>query len=285
MLQFLTSKIKVDRFVQSIQSFLFLFLLIPPNHAQRGIRVVVQSQLPMGGGLGSSAAFNTSLCLAMLQYFSDDKSDVSRDLIREYSFECEKFMHGNPSGIDNAVSTYGGIIGFKSGTIQSVPKVPSLDVLVTDTTVSRNTKILVQGVGDLFKEFPEVVGPILDSMDAISIRVLALFQNPELPGEQLETELEKLIAINHHCLGAIKCGHETLDRILHLTKKYNLSSKLTGAGGGGCAFTLFRNKTKSETILEVIKELTESGFRCFRVQIGCPGAQIHDSIPENTQFK
>ncbi len=244
--------------------------------------MTTQSQLPMGGGLGSSAAFNTSLCLAMLRYLKPSEfteASIPTALIQKYSFECEKFMHGNPSGIDNGVSTFGGVIGFKSGNIEAISNIPPIEVLVTDTKISRNTRILVEGVGVRAKQFPDVVQPILDSIDNISIRSLNLFRSGVV-GTQLEEELKTLIVINHHLLGALGVGHEALDRIYHTTKNHNLHSKLTGAGGGGCAFTLFENSTTPELKQQIIEELAKQGFASFLVQVGCVGAQLHETLPE-----
>lgn len=56
--------------------------------------------------------------------------------------------------------------------------------------------------------------------------------------EDLEKELNTLIDINQNILNAIGVGHESLDKIIDTGKEFSFYSKLTGAGGGGCAFTL-----------------------------------------------
>lgn len=66
-------------------------------------------------------------------------------------------------------------------------------------------------------------------------------------------------------------SHEKLDRICHVTCKHRLHSKLTGAGGGGCAVTLLRPDTPQEVIYHVVKDLTEEGFKCFQTIVGGPG--------------
>jgi mevalonate kinase len=55
------------------------------------------------------------------------------------------------------------------------------------------------------------------------------------------------IDINQHILNALGVGHKALDSICQLSAEYNLHSKLTGAGGGGCAFTLIKNSTHIRT--------------------------------------
>lgn len=44
--------------------------------------------------------------------------------------------------------------------------------------------------------------------------------------------------MNQHHLSVLGVSHSSLDTICRITSQYGLASKLTGAGGGGCAFTL-----------------------------------------------
>lgn len=80
--------------------------------------VTVTSELPLGAGLGSSAAFCVSLSGALLALSECCEFDDSLqgwvslrnselDLVNKWAFEGEKIIHGRPSGIDNTVSTYG----------------------------------------------------------------------------------------------------------------------------------------------------------------------------------
>jgi mevalonate kinase len=87
----------------------------------RGYDFVVRSNLPVGAGLGSSASYSVCVATALLQlngYLSAGKGlDVAaqRDLVNQWAFQAEKVIHGNPSGIDNTVSTLGGAVMFRKG--------------------------------------------------------------------------------------------------------------------------------------------------------------------------
>jgi mevalonate kinase len=80
--------------------------------------VVVNSELPMGSGLGSSAAFCVALSAALLAFSESASLDMNQqgwsvfgeselELVNKWAFEGEKILHGKPSGLDNTVSTYG----------------------------------------------------------------------------------------------------------------------------------------------------------------------------------
>ena len=44
--------------------------------------------------------------------------------------------------------------------------------------------------------------------------------------------------MNQHLLNAVGVGHPALDRVCAVARERGLTAKLTGAGGGGCAFII-----------------------------------------------
>ena len=42
-------------------------------------------------------------------------------VVNEVGYNMEKIIHGDPSGVDNSVATYGGAITFENGQIQQLP--------------------------------------------------------------------------------------------------------------------------------------------------------------------
>lgn len=81
-------------------------------------KVIVTSELPLGSGLGSSAAFCVSLSAAFIALSDSVNLDFNHqgwlmfgeselELVNKWAFEGEKLIHGKPSGIDNTVSTFG----------------------------------------------------------------------------------------------------------------------------------------------------------------------------------
>lgn len=87
---------------------------------------MVKSDIPVGAGLGSSASYSVVITTGILitagaiSTLSISKSTTESclsekciartdclNLINKWSFEGEKLIHGNPSGIDNTMSTFG----------------------------------------------------------------------------------------------------------------------------------------------------------------------------------
>jgi mevalonate kinase len=87
---------------------------------------------------------------------------------------------------------------------------------------------------------PAVVEHILDSIQSISDEARRALGDPELPRDALLSALSALITENHAHLVSLGVSHPVLETIRAQTaaEPYRLSTKLTGAGGGGCAVTL-----------------------------------------------
>ena len=95
---------------QSLLSFLYLWMGLH-KLGRKGFKLTLCSCLPIGGGLGSSASYSTALASSLLLYYGhlpDLSHPESLDKVNQWSLISEKIIHGNPSGIDNTITVYGG---------------------------------------------------------------------------------------------------------------------------------------------------------------------------------
>ncbi|KAF9923727.1 hypothetical protein FBU30_006208 [Linnemannia zychae] len=245
----------------------------------KGYDFAVRSNLPVGAGLGSSASYSVCVATALLKLNGYLESitgldvEAQRDLINQWAFQAEKVIHGNPSGIDNTVSTLGGAVMFKKGEkIEPLPGFQSLRFLLTNTRVPRETQVQVANVRKLHEKFPTVVNPMLDAIHEISNSCKDLFSQKDLDRAHLLSRFGELIDVNHGLLAALGVSHSSLEKVREISSKLGLKSKLTGAGGGGCALTLIRDDVTPETVA-VVKQLLEAeGFQCMETSVGGPGA-------------
>lgn len=280
--------------VQATTAFLYLYTAICSKHRKLpSLKIILTSKLPIGAGLGSSASFSVCLVTALLLQQQLISAPVQIDhvqkwkeedleLINKWAFQGERIIHGNPSGIDNSVATFGGAIRFQTGEITKLKMIAKLRILLTNTKVARSTKVLVAGVKDRCTKLPEIMTPIMDATRAVVDKCQMLFESGKVTENDYQA-LEELIDINQHLLQAMGVSHVTLDKICQLTSKYRLHSKLTGAGGGGCAFTLLRPDTENEVSASV-KDLEAEGFTCFETEVGSTGVTVHDSLPTDVVY-
>lgn len=280
----------------AILPLLHLFLGICGTHAQLtngksssprlpSAEVIVASNVPVGAGLGSSAAYCTCLAAAFLKFCgTSDKKAVN-----QWAFSGEKLIHGTPSGIDNAVSTYGNVLLYKDGKITTHDSANNLDILLVNTHVPRNTKDLVASVKSRHSQTPSVFTPIFDSIDRITHHSEHLLRELR-KAEEIQTranlydQLGELFHTNHCLLNALGVGHESLERVCVIAKqKARLHAKLTGAGGGGCAICLIDEGVTNEELDQVIFALQdEMKASCIRTTVGGEGLVNHSDVIDET---
>ncbi len=110
---------------------------------------------------------------------------------------------------------------------------------------------MVEQVGDLKKRHPEIVDPILDAIEGVSMSAIHHLNNPK--------ELGRYMDMNHALLDALGVGHPQLSKLVLASRAAGaFGAKITGAGGGGCMVHSLR-KTPENT-----------GSRCNRGMRG-PG--------------
>ncbi|KAL1549614.1 mevalonate kinase [Salvia divinorum] len=249
-----------------ISAFLWLYTSI---HGEKPAKVVVTSELPLGSGLGSSAALCVALSAALLSLSDSLKLDFGHqgwqtfgdselDLVNKWAFEGEKMIHGRPSGIDNTVSTFGNMIKFRSGELTHIKTNMPLKMLVTNTKVGRNTSALVAGVSERAARHGSAMASVFKAVDSISNEVVAIIQSPvsdDLAITEKEEKLGELMEMNQGLLQCMGVSHGTIEAVIKTTLKYKLATKLTGAGGGGCVLTLLPTRIGGRGM-----EISFSGF-------------------------
>lgn len=233
---------------------------------QKGLSIVIDSQIPPSAGLGSSAAVSVSTIKAIsiaLNY------NLSNDIISSLAFNAEKIVHGTPSGIDNTVSTYGGLIYFKKpDTLRRLPLSVELPIVIGNTNISRQTKTLVARVRSLLEKYPSVINRILDAMAVLVELALSALQ------ENRTEDIGSLMNINHGLLTSIGVSHKKLDLLVYSALSAGaLGAKLTGAGGGGCMFAL-SNKTNLNAVADAIKS---TGGTPYVTSLTSKGVALEDS--------
>ncbi|XP_074636745.1 mevalonate kinase-like isoform X1 [Acropora palmata] len=272
----------------------------------------VDSSIPVGSGLGSSAAYSACLSTALLtvagkivsqKAMSDASLDcsVSGDvlttpetvslssedlaLINKWSLEAEKLVHGKPSGIDNSICTYGGALTYQDGVIEHLSRIPKLKIILIDTKVVRSTKNLISGLRERYQQFPTIYSSLFDAIGAITeescVCLEKLYRAEAGAKETMTTDsddlyrsLAKLIDLNQKLLVTLGVSHNSLDKLCSVTAKYGMHSKLTGAGGGGCAFTLVTPGTCEKSLGDVTGELANQGFEVWDTCLGDPGVTL-----------
>ncbi|MFZ1897353.1 mevalonate kinase [Methanoregula sp.] len=190
--------------------------------------VYINSQIPSSSGLGSSAAVTVATLSAINDEFAVGKN---REDIANMAFEIEKTVQkGRASPTDTTVSTFGGIVLISGGSRRRLAP-QNMYLVIGDSLVSHSTAKMVEQVADLKKQNPEIVEPILDAIEGVSLAAIHYLSNPR--------ELGRFMNMNHALLEALGVGHPQLSRLVLAARSAGaFGAKITGAGGGGCMVAL-----------------------------------------------
>ncbi|PPR02595.1 hypothetical protein CVT24_002166 [Panaeolus cyanescens] len=292
-------------------TFLYLYMILSRSQYKPGFNFTSRATLPVGAGLGSSASFSTCTATACLLVHrrisvppppaptSTEHIHVSHqgrraipvstaDEVNRWAFVAEKILHGNPSGVDNSVAVYGGALAYtregfgRKGGMEAIQGFKSLKFLLTNSKVPRDTKKLVAGVSEKKANEPELVGGILDAIQSISDEAKRALADPELSRDSLLTALSALMEENHKHLVTLGVSHPSLETIREKTASpHGLTTKLTGAGGGGCAVTLVPDDFKDEQLQDLINELIRENFQPYLTSVGGSGLGILSPYAEH----
>lgn len=196
-----------------------------------GADIKIDSEIPIASGLGSSSAVTVAVLKALSEEFNVGMSDED---IFEVAKKVELDVQGRASGIDPFISTFGGSWIFPERKKVNLPF--EFFVLILG---EKSTKKMVERVANLRQKHFEIIENIFNAIDQLALK--AIHCNEE--------ELEELIHINQSLLRAIGVSSAEIDEIISKLEKGGFKVKLTGAGGGGCVFGIFRGKKPEGSFL------------------------------------
>ena len=228
-----------------------------------GFNIDVKSSLSRGMGLGSSAAFAVAITHAMARCM---KLDLDVAELNDIAYASEKIAHGNPSGIDNTVSSYGLALLFRKKADLNIREL-ALDglppLLVAFSHEPGSTLEQVAAVRQRREQQPDAYDAIFDQIDRLSVAGAEA-----LIAKQYEA-LGSAMNICHGLLNAIGVSTPDLERMVAIARESGaIGAKLTGAGGGGSIVALCPGDED-----DVMMALERAGYRTLslRKSKGEPG--------------
>jgi mevalonate kinase len=153
------------------------------------------------------------------------------------AFEIEKKVQkGRASPTDTTVSAYGGIVLISGGSRRRLPP-QNMHLVIGDSLVSHSTARMVEQVADLKKNHPQIVDPVLDAIEGVSMSAIHHLSNPR--------ELGRYMNMNNALLEVLGVGHPQLAKMVLAARNAGaFGAKITGAGGGGCMVALCPKQLK-----------------------------------------
>jgi len=240
----------------------FIYLankMINSHQDVNGLEITINSDIPIGVGLGSSSA----CCVAATASISGLFKELSSEENLKMSIEAEKTIFPDTSGADCTVCTYGGIIEYdKINGSEKNTDASNLNLLIANSMIPHSTKRSVEKVSK-FKESNE------DRFSQLCVSETKLIGevNLALKNKDLIT-LGLKMSENQKYLEEIQVSNDTLHDMISSLKEISLGAKITGAGDGGCIIALVKDEN-----LDKVPALLGKDKECFSAKIDTRGVK------------
>ncbi len=233
-------------------------MMIRKYNEKSGLEITIDSEIPLGVGLGSSSA----CCVASAAAISGVFTKNSKDEILQMAIEAEKTIFPNTSGADSTVCIYGGLIQYdKQSGHSKIDSEPNFHLVIVNSKIEHSTEKVVSNVKQFKEKNKEKFSSICNEETKLIDDVLICLQNNDL--KCMGRDMIK----NQEYLETIGVSNDKLRNMIKLANKSSFGAKLTGAGDGGCIFAL-----SDETNMEkTIQQLKENDYECFSVKIDFRG--------------
>jgi mevalonate kinase len=223
-----------------------------------GIEIIVESDIPLGVGLGSSSA----CCVAGAAAISRLFNETSKEEILKLAIEAEKTIFENTSGADCTVCTYGGIMEYdKENGFKKIESEPNFHLVIANSNIEHSTESIVARVRE-FKERDETRFATLCNNESKLVKDVLRF----LKENNIKEIGDKAIR-NQEYLETIGISNDKLREMIQIGQNKSFGAKITGAGGGGCIFAL----TDESNLDQTMNQFKEKNYDCFSVKIDFKG--------------
>ena len=253
---------EIDSVEKKFRPFFFIAKEVISDHNfQNGITIDIQSDIPIGAGLGSSSA----CCVAAAASVSNLFSKVDASQVLDLAIDAERTIFPRTSGADCTVSTLGGIIEYQK---ESDPKAINIehdfDFIVVNSQKMHNTDAVVKRVNKFRDDNADTFSELCTEEDNLITKAIDSLQTFDL-----ET-IGKCMSQNQIFLERIGVSNDVLLDIVKTIEKETFGAKLTGAGDGGCVIALTDQSKKDSVVENMSKE-----YETYPVTIEKTGMQVN----------
>lgn len=219
----------------------------------QGLRITISGDLPMGYGLGSSAAVVVGILRVASELFSQECSEA--DMLH-LATQVENLQHGRSSGLDPAVCLYGGKVLYEQHHVNRRSGDPFPVYLLNTGQPLSSTGECVTWV----KQHTQIT-KLLDAFKAVTLACDQALQQQDL------SALKMAIQKNHQLLCSLNVVPAPIQHCVQELEKHGAAAKICGAGSilGENAGYLLVVGGDLNMIMSIAQQY---GFRVEQVQLG-----------------
>ncbi|NLB66308.1 MAG: mevalonate kinase [Lentisphaerae bacterium] len=222
--EFLAGKLSIREVLHKpVDLFRFAFVTVLDGlHLKMGggVNVRMTSNIPIGCGMGSSAAMILSVLRGVGHFY---RVEFRPEWFARYSLEVENLQHGKSSGLDTYVSMHGGCVWFQRGEAQQMP-LPQMPLYIV------NTGQPASSTGDTVSAVARRVGPrsgLWDEFEAVTGRMRLAMEQDDLQ------DFQRSVRDNHRLLNEIGVVPGRVADFVAEVENTGAAAKICGAGAAG----------------------------------------------------
>ena len=254
-------EIEPDKPISEINSPLKPFYYLANKSIENkdsGIRIQIDSEIPLGAGLGSSSACCVAGAAAIFKLFGN----ISREEVLKLAIEAERTIFENTSGADCTVCTYGGIMEYdKNKGFKKIQYKPNFQLVIINSNIEHSTQSMVSKVKEFENKNTEEFSRLSDLESKLVEDVLKLVKENKIQ------EIGQKMNQNQKYLENIGISNKELTKMIRIGQESSFGAKITGSGGGGCIFAL----TNESNLQNILKKFKDNNYECFSTKIDFKG--------------
>lgn len=216
---------------------------------EKNCHITIQSDIPIGRGLGSSGALSVATAASLMEFFTG--TQYNPEEINNCAYQIEKLFHKNASGVDPTTSCFGGLIFYRKEfeflkTISSLHAKIPIEIaenlyLIDSGKPQETTAEIVQQVGKMYNNKSKFVENIFQRIERTTKRMVI-----SLMKEDREFFM-RTVEENEGLLEKIGVVSASTKKLLETLKPFGVG-KITGAGGkkDGSGYLLFYSLEKNK---------------------------------------
>jgi mevalonate kinase len=182
-----------------------------------GLDIELNTTLPLGAGMGTSAAVSAATLSAVAELL-----DISpeRDDLYRWTLDVEKLQHGHPSGVDPFITVHGGCVRFQEGeAIETKSPRKPLTIAATGSPASSTGEC----VDDVFHRFP-ATDSIWSQFERVTNEMEAAIRNDD------SADFRATVKANHRLLCQIGVVPQRVQHFIEELEGQGGAGKICGAG-------------------------------------------------------
>ncbi len=202
----------------------------------------VNSTIPIGRGLGSSAAYCACISAGLLELFTG--REWSKEEVNMCAYKMEKYFHKNASGVDTTTSIMGGLIYYRKE-FEFLKTISSLAVKLPNTFINNLYLIdtgkptetsgeIIQAVGKRYNSEGNKIELVMNEIEKTTKRFVVSIMKEDT------SFFRENIKANEKLLEKINIVSPSTKKMIRTLSEFG-DAKVTGAGGykGASGYLLF----------------------------------------------